>query len=621
MDRRDFLKKSSAGALGFSLSRPLDAAASRGATPPNILYIVVDEMRFPSVFPSGVNDAGQFLQAFMPNTYALWSNGVKFANHFTAGAACTPSRGALITGLYSQQTWMMQTLKGTPDTKISVPPVLDPVFPTYGKLLRKAGYQTPYIGKWHLSITRKAKELEPYGFDGMTHPDPTGANLQGSVGDHANGYLNDGDIAAQAAEWLSARQTGDQPWCLTVCLQNPHDHMFFWGGTEFQTYNALFDGQNAFQPMTYYSSDKGTDYPPVVSWDADILKSPPSYGYPALPPNWESAAQLKANKPSTHFFARTFLEFVTGGVSDDPNATGYSIVPYPGVNGYGTGVAPFSYWQRNLDSYTQILSLADQQVGVILSSLPAEVAANTVIVFTSDHGDYVGAHGLVSNKFCTAYDEAFHVPLIVVDPTGQFTGDIGTARDELTSSVDMCALLVSLGHGGSTDWMTGKYAKIYGGRHDMVPMLKSASAPGRSYSLLVTDELTMSNYIFNDAPLHIIGYRTKKEKLAVYVHWHDFSTRDQFRTAELEFYDYTTEGGRAEIDNTPRDPRVPALVKHLHSSILPNELRAPLPGGLGLAQFRAEQLYLEFAALMAHPPHGERSPKFLKKWLGFGADA
>jgi arylsulfatase A-like enzyme len=621
MDRRDFLKKASASGMGLALSGTLARAKVPNAQAPNILFILVDELRFPTVFPTGVEDASQFLWKFMPNTHKLWQKGVKFGKHFTAGSACTPSRGILMTGLYTQQTWMMQTLTNGPKTKVSIPPVLDPVFPTYGRLLRQAGYDTPYIGKWHLSLAREKAELQQYGYDGMTLPDPTGANLQGSVGDPADGFLSDADIAAQATQWLSTRKPGSAPWCCTVSFQNPHDHEFFWAGTEFKTYNDLFDSQTTYQPFTYYSRNDGTNYPPVVAWDQNVLKNPPSYGYPALPPNWESAARVAAHKPSTQSFARTFIDFVWGGVSDDPNQDKFTIVPYPGLDGYGVAMAPHSYWQRSLDSYTQVLSLVDEQIGAVVGALPPGVADNTVIVLTSDHGDYVGAHGLAANKVCTGYDEAYHVPLIVVDPTERFTGDIHMVRQELTSSVDLMAMLVTLGHNGSQDWQTGQLKRIYGGRHNMMPMLRSASAPGRDYVLLVTDEMTLSNYVYNDAPLHITGLRTQSEKVVTYAKWRTLTSRIEPRSLELEFYDYSTERGRAELHNEPGDPRAKALADTLHTKIVPLELHAPLPGAYGIAQAQAKLRYLEFARLIEHPPQGDRSPKILKKWLGFGGDA
>jgi uncharacterized sulfatase len=231
--RRAFLTKLASVPGGVLVSKLglLDqqaSAAPKQSKQPNILFILVDEMRFPKVFPAGINTPDQFLQAFMPNTYQLlWSQGVKFANQHTGATACTPARGVLVSGLYSQQTWCALTILDTPTTTVEPQPPLNPAFPTYGKLLRQANYQTPYVGKWHLSIP-KDNGLEDYGFDWITVPaDPTGVNLQGTYGDINNEYLNDADIAHQASAWLSENQVGAQPWCLTVGFVNPHDKEFF----------------------------------------------------------------------------------------------------------------------------------------------------------------------------------------------------------------------------------------------------------------------------------------------------------------------------------------------------------------------------------------------------------
>jgi arylsulfatase A-like enzyme len=112
MDRRDFLKNAGVGAsLAATGLLPNESEASESnddgpakGPQPNILFILVDEMRFPRVFPRGVDDAGDFLRKFMPRTYSLWASGVKFSGHYTAGVACSPARGTLISGLYSQQS-------------------------------------------------------------------------------------------------------------------------------------------------------------------------------------------------------------------------------------------------------------------------------------------------------------------------------------------------------------------------------------------------------------------------------------------------------------------------------------------------------------------------------------
>ena len=212
MKRRDFLK--STGAVGGSLLAGLGKAGAQTdvvkGPQPNILFILVDELRYPTVFPNGIKSPDQFLEKFMPNLHKLWKRGVKFGNYHTAANACTPSRGVIITGLYSQQNWLITTILSSPNPNpavVKLQPVLNDSYPTYGKLLRQAGYDTPYRGKWHVSIPIAPQAggngLEDYGFDYDTYPDPTGSNLQGTYGDEANGYHNDAYTANQAVEFLS----------------------------------------------------------------------------------------------------------------------------------------------------------------------------------------------------------------------------------------------------------------------------------------------------------------------------------------------------------------------------------------------------------------------------------
>lgn len=217
----------------------------------------------------------------MPNVHKLWKRGVKFGNHHTAANTCTPARGALITGLYSQQNWLLTTILSTPypPGPPSRQPVLNPAYPTFGKLLRSAGYQTPYTGKWHASVPQQDKGgLENYGFDFFIYYDPTGDNLQGTYGDEIRGYHNDSYSAGQGVDWLLNKRPTDQPWCLTVSLINPHDREFFPAGTEFKTVTNLFADNNV--------NPKGlqqlVDYPgtgPDVSWQENALKRPPTYKY------------------------------------------------------------------------------------------------------------------------------------------------------------------------------------------------------------------------------------------------------------------------------------------------------------------------------------------------------
>lgn len=111
MDRRLFIKGAVASAGSFTFgpglfdggrarAQGMQAEGSAQSARPNILVIKVDELRFPSVFPSGIAGVDDFLKQFMPNVYQLWQNGVKFTGHYSAACACTPARGTIITGLY-----------------------------------------------------------------------------------------------------------------------------------------------------------------------------------------------------------------------------------------------------------------------------------------------------------------------------------------------------------------------------------------------------------------------------------------------------------------------------------------------------------------------------------------
>jgi uncharacterized sulfatase len=584
MSRRAFLRTSAlAGAAGagfalFDGTLPVgavDDTSGSGPERPNIVFLLVDELRFPSVFPEGVNTPAEFLNKFMPNTFALWQQGVKFENLFTAGTACTPSRAALATGLYPHQEWEVAT-------RTSAGPSLRPAFPTYGKLLRKVGYHTPYIGKWHLSNPPSGSQpassyLENYGFDGMTIPDPTGTNGQG--------LADDPNIATQAVNWLQGRASSEQPFCLTVSFVNPHDKQYFWAGTEGTFYEELFQ-QSELIPLIKTYTNMGE-------------QTVPSYGYPTLPPNWETPDQLARNKPSTHTLFRTFQELVWGGAATKSTVTDFAVEPSPilPVEQLGLGIAPFRYWQRGLDVYTFVMQAVDKEIGRVVAAVPEKLRDNTVFVLTSDHGEYGGAHGLLSGKLGTLYDEAWHVPLIVVDRRGRFVDQVDTPRQQLVSTVDLAPMLVTLGNGGSRAWMTGDLAQLYGERLDVMPLLASPNAAGRDHVLFSTDELVPDTMNYLRAPTHVFGVRTADAKLGTYSHWLPGTTRPVRETMELEFYDYSTPDGRAETVSTPQSPQAAKLLALLFNQYLPQQMEAPLPVKLRAPQFIARESYLAYVAL------------------------
>jgi arylsulfatase A-like enzyme len=617
LSRREFIAAGTAAAAAAALLGPAGSAgASHGSAAamseaagviatkptagrtPNMVVIMVDEMRFPMHFPKGVSTSQQFLKAYMPNLYRLTRRGVRFDNHYTAGTACSPSRAAFVTGLYPHQQWCLQTRKGSNDGAAGLQaPALDPGFPTYGKLLREVGYRTPWVGKWHLSDEdgEPATYLADYGFEGLTLPDPIGTNGEGLVVDP--------DIASQASTWLTGQHSASDPFCLTVSFVNPHDKEFFWGGTEAERYNDLFS-QAGEEPMVRY------DQP-------DVLDDPAPLRHPDVPPNWESAGTMRDNKPACQAFARSFTEGIWGGASDDKRMRDFALVENlnPELSNK-VAIAPYSYWARSSDAYVQVLTLVDIEIGRVIDSIPSSIADDTIIVMTADHGDYSSAHGLLSNKVGTMYEEAVKVPFVVVDPKNQFTGDRGVARDQLTSSVDVLPMLVTMANGGSRAWLDRRpsadgyerllpdgaempaYSALYGSRYDMLPLLRSNSRRGRTAVVMASDEWVPEYFVFNGARRHILGLRTKDTKIASYTNW-DLLGRPDYDNAELESYDYSTKRGRLELDNGgARSAKAQALVEQLHGEYDANEMSALLPLPYRKFQDVSKIRYLAYIAFL-----------------------
>jgi arylsulfatase A-like enzyme len=541
-DRRTFLKQGllAAGSLALG-SRRGRAGSPRAHRPPNILVIVVDQLRTPVWMPAGALPA-----ALTPNLLALRAGAVSFERHYTAANDCTPSRGALVTGLHSQQTGCLIT----GDSR------LDPGFPTWGTLLRELGYATSWWGKWHLNPNPDAS-LEPWGFSGGTYPSPNGSPGQGAEVDPA--------IAAQFAEWLHA-EGGVEPWCATVSFVNPHDIAWWYRFT-----SAL------------------------------PLESAPPALATGLPGNFETPEALEAQRKPR--LQRSL---------QDTAARSFGAVPFAGPEA-------LQAWTGLMDTYLLLQSYVDAHVGAVLSALAAQpaVLANTVVLFTSDHGEYGGSHGL-RGKGASAYEEAIRVPLYVRDFRGLATAAPAVGRTQLTSSVDVVALLLTLAT-GSRAWRREERYRHLATRHDLAAICAHPSAPGRPWVLHATDEdvteFAIEPYAA-DAPRHVVALRTQRGKLALYSNWAGGEAPDPLAVEpagqEFELYDYSSPAGRAELPNSAGagEALEEELWVTLEEEAIPRELRAPLPASLQEAQRRGLANYEnveEVQSLKAYAAHERNS--------------
>jgi arylsulfatase A-like enzyme len=551
VDRRTFVKGGLAagGVLGAGLAirAVADATSDSGPPPsspspppivrarpsasgarPNILVIIVDQLRFPQWFSASGVGLG-----LPPNLQRLRSGAVSFARHYTVSNDCSPARAALLTGLYTHQTGCMITGGST----------LDPGFPTWGTMLREHGYHTRWYGKWHLTHhdnrwTAAAGEraLERYGFAGGTMPSPDGAPGQG--------WRVDPHIATQFTDWL-AHEGKNGPWCATVSFVNPHD-IAWW----------------------YVWSDR-------VAQEARAR-----HVLGRLPPNFETPElMIERGKPRLQRSLQA-----TAAASFGP-------VPFGGPEAAVK-------WLAFLDLYAKLQREVDRHVGSVLRALERHprVAANTVIVFTSDHGEYGSSHGL-RGKGAGVYEEGIRVPLIVKDPRGLLTSAPGQLRTQLSSSVDVAPLLLTIAT-GSSDWRREEHYSHIAGRLDLARILADPSAPGRPDVLHATDEVVTEFAIepyAADAPLHVLALRTPAAKYATYSDWPAEGTVPLSQGQESELYDYRSQSGRLELHSGVGHSPLEEPLRAQLDRAFARELRAPLPPRLRAAAQRGFNDYFSTA--------------------------
>lgn len=256
-------------------------------------------------------------------------------------------------------------------------------------------------------------------------------------------------------------------------------------------------------------------------------------------------------------------------------------------------------WTRMLDTYLLMQSQVDIQIGLVLAALAASpFADDTIVVFVSDHGEYGGAHGMRGKGFAV-YDEGIRVPLIVKDPTGGSTKQTRLDRHQLVESVDLAALMLTLGTGGGEWRGDSAYAQI-AGRADIAAILRSPIAQGRPYVSHATDEPGTSTAIptaqqVKPAPNHITAVRTREGKLARYAYWKDGTlTIDETRPIHYEAYDYATTAGRLELDNiygksggTADDTALVRGPATLLDNAMTDNIQAPVPARLQATQTQA----------------------------------
>ncbi len=457
---------------------------------PNILLITCDQYRFPR-FSYGENGGfyqdlkevlgfqeigadNQYAQYF-PGIMKLRQNAVVLRNHTIAASACTPSRAVIYTGQYGTRTGVTQTdgLFKNGDAS-NFPWLAADGIPTLGTWMREAGYTTHYFGKWHVSNPPE-HSLRRYGFDNWetSYPEPHGSQsnnlgLYRDLGftDSACAFIRRQGLALNYdrvyADKLaddpnaSAPDTGKiPPWFAVASFTNPHDIATYPGVISQGLPKPDNSGtQSAFGPLTVPLEGQTT--PPPAAGTMMVPLNRQGFPQECANPSPTQDESL-AGKPSCqHDYAYKMglalaskLGFNVMGAlpgSDPSRQTDIGIdLTLKSCIPFQLSDDPSGNCKTFLQLYAWLHYVVDPHIDAVLTALEESgQAENTIVLFLADHGEYGAAHGMMIEKWHTAYAEALHVPVVVSHRPFNEMGAGPIQCDALTSHVDILPTVLGL---------------------------------------------------------------------------------------------------------------------------------------------------------------------------------
>ena len=376
-------------------------ALSASAKPPNIVFLFADDHAFQAIgaYGSKVNQT--------PHIDRLAREGVLFTAAYCGNSICGPSRATVLTGKHSHANGFRTNDRGTR---------FDGAQPTLPKYLQAAGYVTGIFGKWHL-------ESAPTGFDEwMVHPgqgdyyNPDFITAGGNK--RIEGYATDvtGDLSL---DFLQRHKGGDKPFLLMCQFKAPHRNWMplpkyrdRFKGTVFPEPDTLFDDYaGRASPAAKHKMGVGPDMRPVHD-----LKLPGD-GKTAV-----GGTQRMTPAQREAFYAM-YREENDAFLADRPE---------------GRARVSWNY-QRYMRDYLACVAAVDDNVGRVLAYLDENgLADNTLVVYSSDQGFYLGEHGWYDKRWM--YEESFRMPLLM-----RWPGRIkpGTVVDRLVQNIDYAPTLLA----------------------------------------------------------------------------------------------------------------------------------------------------------------------------------
>lgn len=385
--------------LALALAPSLSFATDK----PNIIFIFTDDHAYQAIsaYGSMINHT--------PNIDRIAREGMRFDRALVTNSICAPSRAVILTGKYSH-------LNGVLDNRLR----FDGSQQTFPKLLQAAGYQTAMFGKWHLKTA-------PTGFDAWEVLPGQGAyynpDMRVGPGDtrrRHEGYATD-IITDLSLEWLKERRDQDKPFMLMSQHKAPHRNWM--PGPE---HLSLYDGQHIWEPPTLFDDYSGR-------------ASPAAENRMEIGRHMVSAHDLKINPPpDTPEDDRVLRQWMNSyGRLTPAQKAMWDAVYGPKneamqkANLQGKDLIRWKY-QRYIKDYLRCIASVDDNIGRILRYLDETgLAENTVVIYSSDQGFYLGEHGWFDKRWM--YRESLRTPLVV-----RWPGVVkpGSTSRELVSNLD-----------------------------------------------------------------------------------------------------------------------------------------------------------------------------------------
>ncbi|MCD7976982.1 MAG: sulfatase [Tannerellaceae bacterium] len=489
--------------------------------PLNIIHIMTDDHSYQTISAYG-HPISRL--APTPNLDRLAYQGMLFRKAFVENSLSTPSRACLMTGLYSHQNGQRQLGAGIDTTKVF-----------FSELLQKQGYQTGVVGKWHM-------QCEPKGFNFYYVLDDQGDyyNPEFKTPDSNGQYVREEGYATtlttdHAIEFLDGRDP-EKPFCLLVHHKAPHrnwmpdiKYLDLYEEVEFPYPDTFFDDYSTrCEAARTQEMRIDKDMNLVYDLKVDELRNRAEYKQSWLLQSWDASLERMTPEQREAWHA----------------AYSHKNKAFIEQNLKGEELTKWKY-QRYLRDYLRCIKTIDDEVGRLMDYLEKEgLMDNTVIVYTSDQGFYMGEHGWFDKRFM--YEESFRTPLIISHPA---MTNRGSVCDALVQNIDYAPTYLSLAGVEKPDFMVGT---------SLVPLLNGQ---------IPSDWREYLYYHYYDYPaVHQVrrhdGVRDECYKL---IHFYGEGAGNDTNINCNELYDLQADP--TEIKNRYNDPQYAEVVTRLQSRL------------------------------------------------------